>query len=273
MSVKIVEAVNGRFMVFENDALGITLERDGDFEPHFRQIVGNLLKPGDVCIDLGANLGYHTVGMSKLVGPRGTVIALEPLRIINQQLCGNCFLNNLRNVITIHAAIGAENGCVEMDPINYDAAWVNIGATKVGKGGDPVQVLPLDSLNCPDVRFIKVDVQGSELNFLLGAAKVLDNSRPILFMEVENHFLRQFGCDSGALLNKLLSLSYILVRINTEYPCDHLAVPREKAHMLPDLLRDLQFSYDVIDGSSVEVFFDRPGGQRSILYGSFKVTP
>jgi len=267
----IIEAKHGKFLVLPNDALGKALIENHDFEPHFYNIVKNVVKDGDTCLDCGANLGYHTVTLSKLVGRTGKVISFEPLRIIYQQLNGNVFLNDLRNVYCVNAAIGNENKMIQMDFVDVDATQINIGATKVGTGGDVVEMIRIDDIISNGVSFMKVDVQGSELLLLAGAEILIKNSRPIMFVEVEHEWLTYFNESSESLLNKLLSLDYILIRINTDYPCDHVAIPREKKHLMESILKDVGHPIDIIDGKSVSLKFDRTGNHWHILYGSYTV--
>ena len=268
--INIIDTVQGKFMIFPNDALGIMLINTKEFEPHLFNVVKNILKEGDICLDCGANLGYHTVTMSKLVGKTGKVIAIEPQRIIYQQLNGNVFMNGLRNVICIHAAIGNTNGTVQMDYVNYDVAGVNIGGTKIGNGGENVDLVKLDDIITDGVKFIKIDIQGSEVMLLDGAQQLILHSRPIMFIEVENEWLTYFGSNSEILLNKLLNLNYILIRINTDYNCDHLAVPREYSHKIQDIIKDVGYPIDIIDGKQVKIKFDK-GKWNNMLYGSFEV--
>jgi FkbM family methyltransferase len=267
--LKIVEAQAGMFMVLDNDSLGKTLIEKGDFEPHFYQLAKNIVATGDTCIDCGANLGYHTVRMAKLVGPTGKVFSFEPQRIIHQQLCGNVFLNGLRNVLCINAALGNCNQRVQMDPVDVDQPDINIGATKLGQQGEDCQMVMLDNNLVSEVKFIKIDVQGCEVALLSGAQELLKKSRPFIFIEVEDNWLKCFGVSSEILLNKLLEMGYVVLRINTEWPSDHLAIPREKYHWLTEIVKDLTYSYDVIDGVSVKVSLDRAEPK---LYGSFIVT-
>lgn len=267
----IIEAKHGKFLVLPNDALGKALIENHDFEPHFYNVVKNIVKDGDTCLDCGANLGYHSVALSKLVGRTGRVISFEPLRIIYQQLNGNVFLNDLRNVYCVNAAIGNENKMIQMDFVDVDATQINIGATKVGTGGDVVEMIRIDDIISNGVSFMKVDVQGSELLLLAGAETLIKNSRPIMFVEVENNWLSCFNESSESLLNKLLSLDYILVRINTDYPCDHVAIPREKKHMLDSIMKDVGYPIDIIDAKRVTVNFDRKDGFWNILYGSYAI--
>jgi hypothetical protein len=269
---QIAETKHGRFLVLPNDALGQALLNKGDFESHFYNVAKNVVKFGDTCIDCGANLGYHTVTLSKLVGANGKVLSFEPLRVIFQQLSANVFFNDLRNVFTLNCAIGDQRGVIQMDYVDIDnRRGVNIGGTKVGTGGDMVEMVKLDNLAIENVSFIKIDVQGSEVMLLRGAEELIKKSRPIMFVEVENNWLNCFGETSETLLNKLMSLDYILIRINTEYPCDHVAVPREKKDLIPAIVKDLGHPYDIIDGKSISVQFDRDGSQRHINYGSYQV--
>lgn len=266
----IIEAKHGKFLVLPNDALGQTLMNNGDFEPHFYNVAKNVIIDGNICLDCGANLGYHAITMAKMVGPRGKIIAFEPLRVIYQQLNGNVFLNDLRNVITINAALGNKQDIIQMDYVDVDNPnGVNIGATKVGGHGDTVELLPIDNVIQNGVSFIKIDVQGSEVFLLEGANELIKNSRPVMFVEVENQWLTCFGQTSEILLNKIMSLDYILVRINTEYPCDHVAIPREKKHLLEHIMKDVGHPIDIIDGKSISVKFDRTDWQRDINYGSY----
>lgn len=268
----IIEAKHGNFLILPNDALGQALINKGDFEPHFYNVAKNVIKEGDICLDCGANLGYHTVTMAKLVGKSGKVVAFEPLRIIYQQLSGNVFLNDLRNVVTINAAIGNEQKITQMDYVDVDNPnGVNIGATKVGSSGDQVEMIPIDLVIQEDVSFIKIDVQGSEVALLNGANEMIKKSRPIMFVEVEDTWLRYFQQSAESLLNKIMSLDYILVRINNEYPCDHVAIPREKKHLLLDIMKDVGHPTEIIDGKSISLNFDRNDWQKTINYGSYTV--
>lgn len=269
----VVEAKHGKFIVLSNDSLGASLIEKNDFEPHFNNVAKNVLGKGDVCIDCGSNLGYHTVTMAKLVGPSGGVISIEPQRSIFQQLSGNVFLNKLRNVITLNLALGDTNGEVTLDPIDIDAPnAINTGYGKVGFGGEKIGMTRLDDIITSDVKFVKVDVQGCEMKLLLGAEKMIKESRPIFFIEVENQWLKCFGENSETLLNKLLSLDYVLVRINTEYPCDHVAIPKEQRNMLDHIMKDVGFPIDIIEGKSIKLNFDRTDWQKDINYGTYTIT-
>lgn len=268
----VIEAKRGKFLILPNDALGQALINKGDFEPHFYNVAKNIIKEGDICLDCGANLGYHTVTMAKIVGPKGRVVSFEPLRVIYQQLNGNVFMNDLRNVIAINAAVGDERKMVQMDYIDVDNPnGVNIGATKIGVNGDVVEMVLIDNVIQSGVSFVKIDVQGSEVALLNGAMEMIKNSRPVMFVEVEDTWLRYFQQSAESLLNKIMSLDYVLVRINNEYPCDHVAIPREKKSLLDQIMKDVGHPTEIIDGKSISLYFDRTDWQRTINYSGFQV--
>lgn len=76
----------GVLLFFLNDALGKVLQTKGDFEQHFLQIFGQIVRPGDLCIDLGAYLGYHSVTQPDLTARRESSWPWSLQRIIFQQL-------------------------------------------------------------------------------------------------------------------------------------------------------------------------------------------
>jgi len=161
---------------------------------------------------------------------------------------------------------------IQMDYVDVDRPQgINIGATKIGGGGDVVQMIKIDDVINFSVSFLKIDVQGSEIFLLDGADTMIRNSRPIMFIEVENQWLNSFGKNSEMLLNKILSLGYVLVRINTEYPCDHVAIPRERTGEIDEIMRDVGHPFDVIDAKSVSLKFERTDWQGDINYSSYTI--
>src|SRR5258708_412880 len=93
--------------VFDAD-LSSTLEWQlwafGCYEPHFAQLFALLVRPGDRCVDVGANIGVHTVRLARLAGPDGAVMAIEPDPDLMRRARRNLALNRLRNVRLINAA-------------------------------------------------------------------------------------------------------------------------------------------------------------------------
>ena len=80
----------------------------GCYEEHFAELFRYLVSPGDRCVDVGANVGVHTIRLAKLVGSRGEVIALEPDEEVAHRAHRNIMLNQLYNVHVINAAASDE---------------------------------------------------------------------------------------------------------------------------------------------------------------------
>ena len=146
----------------------------------FRQIV----RPGDVVVEAGANIGAHTVYLGTQVGPLGRVYAFEPQRIVFQTLCANIALNNLTNVYCMQQAVGAQEGTVLVPTFDYTYED-NYGGVGLGdfKFGEAVPVVTIDSLNLHWCNFLKVDVEGMEQAVLQGAVNLIARAKPILYVE------------------------------------------------------------------------------------------
>lgn len=145
-----------------------------------------LLRQGDVAVEIGANIGAHTVPIAKACGRAGVVFALEPQRLIYQTLCANIALNGLTNVWSMWAASGQAPGalrCPVLDPEQPN----NFGAVELGgcERGETVQVLPLDVLKLQRVRLLKVDVEGMEKPVLAGARETIARTKPALYVEAD----------------------------------------------------------------------------------------
>jgi FkbM family methyltransferase len=259
----------GIFTGLSNDAIVRMLHTNGDYEPHVVELFNKLIGPGDSVMDIGASIGYHTVQLSRLVGNSGNVIAVEPQKIIHNFLCANLVLNSCFNVSTIQKALGNGTGYLTLSKIDYSDRSLNSGCQRIGTGGEQVEQITLDSIPVSKpLRFIKIDAQGAEPYIIVGAMGTLTSAdRPVICFEVEDIWLRALGSSTNQLLNILLGLNYVILRIRSEYPCDHLAVPIEQWNIVNEKLINYSLSWDLIHGRSVSVqLFDNN------LYSSFVVT-
>jgi FkbM family methyltransferase len=240
-----VTAKHGTFLVTANDGIGLVLKQTNDYEPHLYLAAKNVVKPGDTVIDCGANFGYHSIALANLAGPEGKIVAIEPLRQVYQQLCGNIFLNNIRHGWCLNYALGDEIKNVEMEIANLDASsTTNIGATRVGSNGDKVEMTTLDTLISKGiiqedkVSFIKIDVEGLEIKVLNGACRLLEKSRPVMMIENIQNQLLLFGGSSEMLCKTLLDKKYHIFTIHSSV--DIFAIPEEKLHLMQPILDDLE---------------------------------
>jgi len=184
--------------------IGRSLELYGEYSEAEIQVFKFLLRPGDVVLDAGANIGALTLPFARLVGEQGVVIAFEPQRPMYYLLCSNVALNTIENVAAIQVALGATTGTIRV-PVLRPQAHLNFGGVSIGGDyGEPVRLRTIDSLPIPRVRLIKIDVEGAELEVIQGASETIRRLRPFLFVENDRQE------KSTALIEALFALGYRL---------------------------------------------------------------
>ena len=219
-----------------NDLISRRLVQGGGWEPHLVQVTrtftAGIQRP--LVLDVGANLGGYCVPVGKaLQQAGGTVHAFEAQRIVFYQLCGNVFLNRLDNVFASHVALGDRDATVTMPVPDY-SALANVGGFSLneefrklnGTQGamtaavEQVNMARLDSIEFPrPVNFIKLDVEGMEIDVLRGAVNCLErNAHPPIYFEAWSE--AWFSREKEALLAFVRELGYEAVRLGAY---DHLA--------------------------------------------------
>ena len=175
----------GLMLYNRNDTyIGASLRKYGEFSGEETILFDVIVQPGRTVLDIGANIGVHTIDLSRLAGPTGIVHAFEPQRLTYQTLCANIALNSRRNVFAHHAAVGDSPGTLLVPALDPDERH-NYGGVSLLEQlpGERVPMLTIDSLNLTDCQFIKVDVEGMETEALRGAAVTLHKFRPVLYVE------------------------------------------------------------------------------------------
>jgi len=181
----------GVFMYNRNDTfVGRGLDLYGEWCDFEIQLVRKFIEFGDTVVDVGANIGTHTVAFANLVGPAGLVHAFEPQRRNFLMLAGNAALNGLDNVICHQKAVGESEGEISLPLLpppevsfNYSAVPLQVGLPAV----ENVPLTNLDSLNLPRCRLIKIDTEGMEQPVLAGAKSTIERCRPFLYVENNEH--------------------------------------------------------------------------------------
>ncbi len=189
-----------------NDAyVGRSFDLYGEFSEGEVEVFRQILTPGSVVLDIGANIGAHTLFFAQAVGPQGAVLAFEPQRIVFQTLCANLALNSVTNTRCYQAALGEAPGKIVVPPLDY-THQNNYGGLRLGgyDQGEEVDVLWLDDFALPQCRLMKIDVEGMELSVLRGGQRLIARHRPILYVENDR------GENSDALIRFIASLGYCL---------------------------------------------------------------
>ena len=177
--------------IFEADmasAIEWQLWAFGGFEKHFAELFTHLVGPGDRCIDVGANIGLHSVRLASLVGAEGEVIAIEPDQELAQRAANNLKLNGLSQARVISAAASDHSG-EGARLYRPDTADTNRGRASLRHHDyltGPAATVPTVTLDeiCPGpVALIKIDVEGAEEAVVRGAAGLIDRYGPAVVYE------------------------------------------------------------------------------------------
>jgi FkbM family methyltransferase len=165
--------------------IGGSLKKYGEFSSGETEAFRQIVPRGGVVVEIGANIGAHTVPLSRMVGEGGAVLAFEPQRIVFQTLCANLALNQCANVHARMAAVGDKAGQIRVPALPPSVAN-NFGGLSLRQefaNGEPVPLLVLDHLGLPACHAMKIDVEGMETEVLRGAAETVRRFRPILYVE------------------------------------------------------------------------------------------
>ncbi|MEM7442557.1 MAG: FkbM family methyltransferase [Pseudomonadota bacterium] len=174
--------------------IGRSLVQYGEWTQRELAVIGQLIKPGMVVADVGANIGTHTLAMAKMVGAAGQVVAFEPQPFTFRILSTNLLVNGCRNVVAINAGVGSQEAWIDVPELDYEKP-TNFGALNIGgrtrsiadvTARMPVPQLKLDDVPVMrDVRLIKIDVEGMEEAVIAGSSNLIERNRPILYVENE----------------------------------------------------------------------------------------
>ena len=163
----------------------------GGWEPAAQRLMVRHVAPGSVAYDVGANIGIHTLLLSRLVGSTGRVYAFEPVPALFGRLCENVRLNpSLAAATPVQLALDDHSGSAAF----YTGHHAGAGhlAASGPQTGDRIEVSTsmLDEFvyrehHAPP-NFMKIDVEGAEGNVLAGAEQVLRNARPIVMVDLHS---------------------------------------------------------------------------------------
>ncbi len=184
MAAVITDTRYGRMLVRDDDKyIGRYLLEYGEFAYLETTEFSAIVQPGMTVLDIGANIGVHTLTFSKLVGPTGRVFAYEAQPDNFNMLCGNLALNDVQNVVAIQKACGEKHEIMPVPRMDLKGKINNYGsfslADKYSHCVDTVEVIPV----LQDCQFMKIDVEGYEAQVLRGAAEMILRCKPVIHVE------------------------------------------------------------------------------------------
>jgi len=196
----------------------------GAWEPATTAVVRKIVGPGQVALDVGANIGWYTVILSRLVGPSGRVVAFEPMPEPATLTRTHIQLNGLSNATLQEVALDDHDH--EEDNVLFNYSWAVDKTDLVAQPKARIRFRLLDDLateiGLSHVDFIKIDVDGYEARMLRGAEGILRRDRPTLLLEVCDYTLQttagrlparrglspEYGTETRKMLEHLTGLGY-----------------------------------------------------------------
>lgn len=186
---KLVRGRHGIFLANENDVyIGGALIAYGEFCELEGRFLQGYCRAGNVVVEVGSNIGGHTVTIAQAVGSEGRVLAIEPQPVVFQSMCANLALNCLLNVDALNCGCAETQRVLTLPAVDY-AQEGNFGGLALrppsAAPSIPVQCEALDNLlqRYSRVDLIKIDVEGMEQDVLAGAANAIRAFEPVLYVE------------------------------------------------------------------------------------------
>jgi FkbM family methyltransferase len=180
----------------------------GTYDRAESRLMKRCLRPGNICFDIGAQAGYHTLYASTVVGPGGRVFAFEPAPNNIANIKKHAAMNHLTNVSVVEAAVSNVDG-----ESHFDFGISAVAGHLAPSGGVVVRTITLDhEIDCgalPEPDYIKIDAEGAELSILEGARNMLVRRHPTLSVET-HQWIPQFATVRQDCIQFLSRLGYTL---------------------------------------------------------------
>lgn len=192
----------------KTDFIPLLLSYVGTFEPGVIKLLRQLLKRGDTVLDVGANIGFHTLECWNAVGRDGRVISIEAMPQHASSVRENLSLNQFPTADVLNVAVGDRDGEISLGlPEGGNQGMYGINA------GQPLATVALRRIDdllpdLPSLALLKMDIEGAELMALKGAEATLRRHRPAIVIELNEKALQRCGASSKDVVSFLEDLGY-----------------------------------------------------------------
>ncbi|MBK3406085.1 FkbM family methyltransferase [Methylorubrum populi] len=191
-----LSAMIGRHGLFVHDerdqVIGRSLRLYGEWAEEEIYLLSTMVRSGDTVLDIGANVGTHTVAFSRMVGQVGRVVSIDGQARASNILALNITINGCDNVSRLEGLIGSSCELV-FDKLS-EAETPNIGAVtfrdlQIAASSTldaivrPLAMFTVDSMLIQSCRLMKIDVEGMELDALKGAQQTIERCEPFIYFE------------------------------------------------------------------------------------------
>lgn len=214
------------FLAQPSVPLGWNVALFGTYEPFFRDIIRAVLPAGGVALDIGANVGWHTLLMARCAGEGGRILAAEANPSVRRRLEGNVRLNRFQRIEIIPYAVAESEGSVEFRGPSADSAGSGDGHMLAAGAQDRREIIRVETRSvdaiCDAARverldLIKIDVEGFEWPVLQGADRTIAKFRPHIVFEYNVEYATRGGGDAGLISNLFEGHRYRLYAIGRNW--------------------------------------------------------
>ncbi len=196
---------------------------EGTNEVPVQDALAELLAPGDVFYDIGANVGYFSVVAAGIVGSTGGVVAFEPVPVNALYVRRNAAINDMA-IDVREQAVGERSGPGVLNVAAYSGGsaleGVDVPPDRVGTM--TVEVVSIDDLvaarSVPPPTVVKVDVEGGEMLVLRGMQRTLADCRPALVLEFDGEDAASVADKAAACIELLQTAGYAVKELPECYP-------------------------------------------------------
>jgi len=205
----------------------------GEIEPSQTELMGKIVKPGMVVFDLGANFGWFTLVLSKLVGNLGKVYSFEADPSLVNTLRENVKLNNFSNVLIQPIAVSNKTGISKFSLNESYDTRNQLDSISPSKNTVDVKITSLDEFCIKEklekVDFIKMDIEGSEPKALEGMKKIIsENPQLKIITEFNQNAMLSVGSSSEDMINFLHNSGFVIEEIDEKKPGRLIRISKEK---------------------------------------------
>jgi FkbM family methyltransferase len=204
-----------KYILNLENGIDIAVNQTGTYEEHIKNIIDKYVKKNFICLDIGANFGPHAV---RIGSKCKKVICIEPMPI-NERLRKNLELNNIN--YEIHDCFVGDSN-IDNIKVSFENEF------KINRINNKIEVIrnqrKLDTIIKDDINFIKLDVDGMELEVLMGMIELIKKNKPIIITELCQYYLNPItGVNNEPTFMKNRWYTFVKTILDIGYKIEYVA--------------------------------------------------
>ena len=199
-----------------NEVIDFAIYKEGKWEKYTHKFLETYIKSNDIVLEVGANIGAHTLTIAKIIGKEGIVHAFEPSEYAYKKLEKNIGLNPSlqRNIILNKKLVSNSKKLTLNNKIRSSWLRDKKKSKKREQLNKNLEIISIDDYvshnNLKKINIIKIDVDGYDFKVLSGSINTIKKFKPIIFIELSEICLNQQGDSVSDIYNFLSKLNYKL---------------------------------------------------------------